>query len=174
MSVAIPEGFVPLQLRTNPYIDACGPLYGRRDGDALVLGLRVERRHCNPGGSCHGGMLTTLADMLLVLGAGAQTGLSRYMVTVNLSCDFIAPAMEGSWIEGRLQVLRSTRNLVFCQGQLCADGVPVLRLSGIAKPSGAHEASFTLAHYLGEAGAPGRDGVGTADAPQHRTPVSRG
>ena len=95
MNVHPPDGFVPLQLRPNPYIDACGPLYGRRDGDALRLGLRVERRHCNPAGSCHGGMLTTLADMLLVLGASAQTGLSRYMLTVNLSCDFIAPAMEG-------------------------------------------------------------------------------
>ena len=152
MPVHIPDGFVPLQLRPNPYIDACGPLYGRRDGDALCLGLRVERRHCNPAGSCHGGMLTTLADMLLVLGAGAQTGLSRYMVTVNRSCDFIAPAMEGAWVEGRLQVLRSTRNLVFCQGNLQADGALVLRLSGIAKPSGAHETSFTLAHYLGEVG----------------------
>jgi uncharacterized protein (TIGR00369 family) len=150
MSMPLPDGFVRLQLRPNPYIDACGPLYGRREGEALCLGLRVERRHCNPGGSCHGGMLSTLADMLLVLGAGAQTGLSRYMLTVNLSCDFIAPAMEGAWIEGRLQVLRSTRNLVFCQGNLQADGVLVLRLSGIAKPSGAHEASFTLANYLGE------------------------
>ena len=126
MSLSIPAAFVPLQLRPNPYIDACGPLYGRREGEALVLGLRVERRHCNPGGSCHGGMLSTLADMLLV--------------------------MEGAWVEGRLQVLRSTRNLVFCQGNLQADGALVLRLSGIAKPSGAHEASFTLAHYLGEVG----------------------
>ena len=151
MNAPIPHGFVQLQLRPNPYIDACGPLYGRREGEALCLGLRVERRHCNPAGSCHGGMLTTLSDMLLVLGASAQTGLSRYMLTVSLSCDFIAPALEGSWIEGRLQVLRSTRSLVFCQGSLQADGALVLRLSGIAKPSGEHEASFTLAHYLGEA-----------------------
>lgn len=91
MSAHIPDGFAPLQLRPNPYINACGPLYGRRDGDALCLGLRVERRHCNPAGSCHGGMLATLAGMLLVL-----------------------------------------------------------RLSGIAKPGGAHEVSFTLAHCLGE------------------------
>jgi uncharacterized protein (TIGR00369 family) len=150
MSVQVPDGFVPLKLRPNPYIDACGPLYGRREGAALCLGLRVERRHCNPAGSCHGGMLGTLADMLLVLGAGAQTGNSRYMITVNLSCDYIAPAPEGSWIEGRLQVLRSTRSLVFCQGSLQADGAVVLRLSGIAKPSGEHDPGFTLAHYLGE------------------------
>ncbi|MBN8494450.1 MAG: PaaI family thioesterase [Burkholderiales bacterium] len=150
MPPMIPDGFVPLRLRPNPYIDACGPLYGRREGDGFCLGLRVERRHCNPGGSCHGGMLTTLADMLLVLGAGVLTGQTRYMLTVQLSCDFMAPAMEGAWIEGRLQVLRSTRSLVFCQGRLDAEGAQVLRLSGIAKPSGPGDDSFTLAHYLGE------------------------
>jgi hypothetical protein len=96
-------------------------------------------------------MPTTLADIVLVRGSSAQTGLSRYMLTASLSCDFIAPAPEGAWIEGRLQVFRSSCSLVFCQGSLPADGVPVLRLSGIAKTSGAHEASFTPAHYLGEA-----------------------
>lgn len=153
MSVAIPAGFRRLQLRPNPYVDACGPLYGRRDGDSLVLGLRVERRHCNPADSCHGGMLTTLADMLLVLGANVESGQQRYMLTVNLSCDFVGPAPLGSWIEGRLQVLRTTGSLVFCQGRLVADGQPVLRLSGIAKPSGDANPEFTLARYLGEAAA---------------------
>jgi uncharacterized protein (TIGR00369 family) len=151
MSIDIPAGFVQLKLRPNPYIDACGPLYGRRDGHRLVLGLRVERRHCNPAGSCHGGMLTTLADMLLVLGASVASDTPRYTVTVNLSCDFIAAAAEGAWIEGRLEVLRSARSLVFCQGVLEADGRVVLRCSGIGKPSGPPDPEFTLAHFLGEA-----------------------
>jgi hypothetical protein len=42
MPVSVPSGFVPLQLRPDPYIDACGPLYGRREGETLRLGLRVE------------------------------------------------------------------------------------------------------------------------------------
>ena len=153
MPVDIPAAFVRLQMRPNPYIDACGPLYGKRDGNHLVLGLRVEPRHCNPAGSCHGGMLGTLADMLLVLGASAQTGIPRYMVTVNLSCDFVGPAPGGSWIEGRLQILRTTRSLVFCQGTLAADGQTVLRRSGIAKPSGEPDFSFSMGRYLGEAAA---------------------
>lgn len=151
MTVPVPEGFRALRLRPNPYIDACGPLYGRREGGRLVLGLRVERRHCNPGGTCHGGMLTTLADMLLVIGASAQTGDRRYMLTVSLNCDFVGPAPEGSWIEGRLDVLRATRSLVFCQGVLSVDGVPVLRSSGIARPSGEPDPEFTLERYLPDA-----------------------
>ncbi|HOW47688.1 MAG TPA: PaaI family thioesterase [Rubrivivax sp.] len=154
MSVSIPAGFTALHLRPNPYIEACGPLYGRLDAGQLVLGLRVEHRHCNPGGTCHGGMLTTLADMLLVLGATLQAGDTRYMLTVNLNCDFIGPAAHGSWLEGRLQVLRRTRSLVFCQGAIHADGALVLRLNGIAKPSGEPDPSFSPARLMGGAAQP--------------------
>jgi uncharacterized protein (TIGR00369 family) len=152
-AAGVPVGFEHLHLGANPFIDLCGPFYGRpgtaEEGGGLVMGLRVQQRHCNPGGSCHGGMLGTLADLLLVLGANVLTDSRRYMLTVNLDCDFMAPAPLGCWLEGRLQVLRATRNLVFCQGQISADGQSVLGLSGIAKPSGEPDARFTLAHYLG-------------------------
>jgi uncharacterized protein (TIGR00369 family) len=153
MTDPVPSGFQALRLRPNPYVDACGPLFGRREGHRLVLGLRVERRHCNPAGTCHGGMLTTLADMLLVLGASAQTGDRRYMLTVSLNCDFVGPAPQGSWIEGRLDVLRATRSLVFCQGLLSVDGAPILRSSGIAKPSGEPDPAIDLDSLLGQAAA---------------------
>jgi uncharacterized protein (TIGR00369 family) len=146
----VPAGFAPLQLGNNPFIDLCGPFYGHREGDGLVMGLRVLDKHCNPGGTCHGGMLGTLADLLLVLGANVLTDARRYMVTVNLNCDYMAPAPKGSWLEGRLQVKRATRSLVFCQGEFTADGHPVLALSGIAKPTGEPNDRFTLAHYLGQ------------------------
>ena len=100
-------------------------------------------------------MLGTLADLLLVLGANVVTDSRRYMLTVTLHCDFLAPAPLGSWVEGRLQVQRATRNLVFCQGQFTADGAPVLAFTGIAKPSGEPNDRFTRAHYLGSAAASG-------------------
>jgi uncharacterized protein (TIGR00369 family) len=148
--MTIPGEFRRLQLRPNPYIDACGPLYGKREGDALVLGLRVETRHCNPAGNCHGGMLSTLADMLLILGSSAQTGSMRFLTTVSLQCDFVAPAPEGCWLEGRVQVLRGSRNLVFSQGLIGSAGQPVARVSGILKPTGDADPAHSLARYLGE------------------------
>lgn len=147
--LAIPAGFVQLHLGDNPFINLCGPLYGHREGEGVVMGLRVQRKHCNPGGTCHGGMLSTLADLLLVLGANVLTDSRRYMVTVHLACDFMAPAPMGSWLEGRLQVKRATRSLVFCQGEFIADGHPVLAFAGIAKPTGDVDNRFTLARYLG-------------------------
>ncbi len=138
----IPTGFKPVVFQSNPYLDLVGPLYGRLDGDAFVLGFQVERRHCNPGGTCHGGMLMTLADMLLLLGANVHCDIRRYMTTVSVTNDFLAPAPAGSWLEGRVQVLRTTRSLIFIQGTMCLDGAPVLRTSGILKPVGEEDPRF--------------------------------
>ncbi|HMN82707.1 MAG TPA: PaaI family thioesterase [Burkholderiaceae bacterium] len=133
----IPEGFRRLHLPTNPFIEMCGPLYGRiTDDGQFVMGLLVQKQHCNPGGMCHGGMMMTLADMTMLLGTNVQTGLNRYLLTVNLTTDFLAPAPLGSWIEGRVQVLRRTRNLVFSQGVLSVPEGPAARISGIFKPVG--------------------------------------
>ncbi|MEK9721625.1 MAG: PaaI family thioesterase [Quisquiliibacterium sp.] len=108
-----PSGFRAVRLGANPFLEVNGPLFGRLDGDQLVIGLRIEQRHCNPAGFCHGGMLLTFADMTLILGSNVQSGLHRYMTTVNLSTDFIRGVPQGGWLEGRTEVLRITRNHVF-------------------------------------------------------------
>lgn len=136
MTPDIPEGFTPYAMRPNPFIDPLGPLYAKPDGKGLVLGLRIEERHCNPAGNCHGGMLLTLADMLLIFNANRLSGIDQFMITVNLTCDFVGPAPLGSWIEGRAQLLRASRNLVFTNGLFTVDGAPVARVNGIFKPAG--------------------------------------
>ena len=40
----VPDGFVPLKLTRNPFIQANGPLYGRWQDQVFTLGLRVEAR----------------------------------------------------------------------------------------------------------------------------------
>ena len=51
--------------------------------------------------ACHGGMLATLADMLLLLGTNVQSKLGQFLLTVSLDIDFVGPVMEGDWLEGR-------------------------------------------------------------------------
>ncbi|MBU6272414.1 MAG: PaaI family thioesterase [Betaproteobacteria bacterium] len=130
----VPEGFTVMRMPTNPFVDGVGPLYGRLDGERFVLGIRIEKRHCNPGGTCHGGMIMTLSDMLLLMGSNIEGGVNRYFTTVNVTCDFIGPAHEGDWVEGRMQVLRVARSLVFAQGLFTAGDAMVARCSGILKP----------------------------------------
>jgi uncharacterized protein (TIGR00369 family) len=115
------------------FADVNGPLFARTVEGKLVIGFRVEARHCNPSGNCHGGMLMTFADMMLGMGSNFAAKLGRFLPTVNMTSDFLAPAPLGSWVEGSAEVLRVTRNLVFAQGLVTADGVPAMRASGIMK-----------------------------------------
>ena len=148
MSMSIPEGFAPLALNANPFVEINGPLYGRLDGVRFTLGLRIERRHCNPGGTCHGGMLMTFADMALLLASNSQAGIGRYMLTVSLAADFMAAVPMRSWLEARVDVLRVTRSLVFSQGILTADGTPALRVNATLKPTGEVHDRFQVRRYL--------------------------
>jgi uncharacterized protein (TIGR00369 family) len=146
-----PDGFIPLNSGRNPFVDSVGPLWvHREEGRAgrLVMGIRIEPRHCSPSGFCHGGMLLTLADMLVVMGTSVQTGINRFMTTVSLSSDFLAAVPQGAWIEGRLEILRTTRTLIFCQGLFRVDGDPVLRVDGIVKPIGEEREGSKLARYF--------------------------
>ena len=142
----IPEGFMPFK-RQMGFLSTNGPLYGCWDEDGLRLGFRVEERHCNPTMVCHGGMLSAFADMLLPLCSTYQANRTiGFQPTINLTCDFLAPAKLGAWVEGTGQLMRRTRNFLFAQGVATVDGEPVLRANGIFKiPSKAPEQAPDLA-----------------------------
>ncbi|MDE2466783.1 MAG: PaaI family thioesterase [Alphaproteobacteria bacterium] len=130
---SLPEGFAPLRLSMG-FLEANGPLFGRWDGAQLHLGFRVEERHCNPGKVCHGGMLALFADMLLPIAARFQAKQDMgFLPTINLTCDYLAPAPLGAWVEGTAAPVRITKNLLFAQGLAMAGEVPVLRANGIFK-----------------------------------------
>lgn len=133
-AVSIPAGFSRWPDRPG-FIAQVGPLYQCRDGGRLQLGFRVESRHCNPLGICHGGMMATFGDMLLPIGAHAlvEAVRNRFLPTISLQLDYLAPAPLGAWVQGEAQVLRTTRTMVFAQGLVTADDVPVARVSGILK-----------------------------------------
>ncbi len=138
-TTAVPEGFVALPFKGGEhFVSLTGPLYAKRDGNKLVLGFRVEQRHCNIGGICHGGMLMTFADMQLGLGARFDSEEEfGFMPTISMTSDFLAPAPLGAWVEGRTDLLRATRNFVFCQCIVTSNGAPAMRASGIMKSGGA-------------------------------------
>jgi len=132
----VPEGFVGFSA-LGGYTDVNGPFFAKREGRKLVFGFRVEERHVNMVGQCHGGMLMLFADILLPLSARFQEDLDdAFLPTVNLTSDFVASARIGEWVEGRTEVIRVTRNLVFTQGIVSADGRAVVRVNGIFKRGG--------------------------------------
>jgi uncharacterized protein (TIGR00369 family) len=153
--VDVPAGFAPLGIRMG-FLESNGPLYLRRLNDRVALGFRVGLRHCNPGNICHGGMLATFADMLLPIAARLQSRAEMgFLPTINLACDFLAPAPLGSWVEGLAEAVRATRNLLFVQGLATADGVACLRANGIFKitnPDSSKRGDFSRELLAGNSG----------------------
>ena len=139
-ALPIPEGFKRIPAFSNDdFIAHNGPLYIRQKliggVSSVQVGFRVEQRHCNPMGICHGGMMATFCDMLLPLSIhrkAPEIGM-RFLPTISLQLDYLAPSPLGAWVQGEADVLRVTRSMVFSQGLVRADGELVVRLSGIFK-----------------------------------------
>ncbi len=138
----VPAGFKP-RFFGEGFITVTGPLYTRRaeannPESAPQMGFRVEPRHCNPMGNCHGGMMATFCDMLLPMSAMVldKKLAGHFLPTISLQVDYLSPAPLGAWVQGEAQILRTTRSMVFMQGLVQADGVPAARVSGIFKIGG--------------------------------------
>lgn len=126
------------------FLAGVGPLWWRRDGEGLAMGFRVEPRHCNPVGACHGGMLMTLADVVMGFGLGDRLGGTRFVPTVGLSGDFLAPAPLGAVVSGRAEILRQGRRLGFAQCVLRTErNAMVLRASGTFQLDRGADAGFS-------------------------------
>lgn len=128
---APPAGFEPIPIG-GTYAMHNGPFFGRWFDDHLQVGFRVGPTHVNPGNACHGGMLATFADILISTAAQYQADIPRqFLPTISLQMDFMAAAPLGSWVQGQAEILKVTKNLVFSQGLVHADGLLVLRTSGV-------------------------------------------
>jgi uncharacterized protein (TIGR00369 family) len=140
-----PTGFLKIDFdrgRPEPTFNShIGNLYVRRGEkgtrDEFVMGFRVHQHMCNPAGGLHGGMMMTVADLVGAMGGGTLAGLRKFLPTVNMTFDFVAPAKVGDWVEGRAELVRATRSLLFTNIYLTVDENKILRASSICKiPSG--------------------------------------
>jgi uncharacterized protein (TIGR00369 family) len=129
-----PPGFAPVPMGGG-FIGDVGPLLVLHEGDVVKLGFRVEARHCNPMHNCHGGMLATFCDMVIPVCATRQVPAlaGRFLPTVSLQLDYMAPVPLGAWVEGQTQVLKVTQTMVFAQALVHADGKVAVRASGVFK-----------------------------------------
>lgn len=126
----IPAGFKPLP-SASPFNELVGPLHEKRGEGVIALGLRVEMKHSNSRGICHGGVLATLADLALGYGMMAKAGGRGGFVTAQLSIDYAGSAQIGDWIHSEVQVQRMGSRLGFANGYLCVGENRILRMSGI-------------------------------------------
>jgi uncharacterized protein (TIGR00369 family) len=126
-----PAGFEPVGIG-GTFASHVGPFFGRWHDGRLQLGFRVAAQHTNPGQCCHGGMLSTFVDIVLSSAAHYQTDIPRqFLPTISLQADYMAVAPLGAWVQGQADILKVTGALIFSQGLVVADGVTVVRASGV-------------------------------------------
>jgi len=109
-----------------------GPFWTRAEGDSWAYGILAEDRHTNPKGIVHGGMILTLLDNSMGLAVWRATN-NRPHVTMQLNTQFIAAAHPGEFLEGRGEVLRITRSVVFVRGKITVGDRLVAAGDGIWK-----------------------------------------
>ena len=131
-SATLPAGFAPYAFSGESYFQTLGELCSKpQEGGLLVLGLRLQQRHCNRLGIPHGGMLATLADGALGINLHLARQPGPTMVTVNLSLDYLAAAKVGDWLEAHVTPRKLGRQLAFGDCVLQVGERQVLRATGI-------------------------------------------
>lgn len=112
-------------LHEDPFSSMLGPIQGKatKDPDEPIrLGMKIEKRHCNAQGICHGGTLLAFLDTALGYVGAAASGLDLGGPTISITANFVCPAREGDWIESRVKVEKKSRSMMFVQGKVISGG----------------------------------------------------
>ena len=134
----VPEGFRAIP-RLSPFNALVGPLYERKRGSEVSIGLRIEEKHSNSRGICHGGLLATIADLSLGYAMLAKTGGKGGFVTAHLAVDYAGAARIGDWIESAVEVQRMGSRLAFANCYLVCGENRIVRASAIFALAGKKE-----------------------------------
>ena len=128
--VGVPEGWV---LRpTKAFGTHVGPFYTPPEGGTARCGFLADARHGNKRGVVHGGMLATAFDVALGNASWDAAG-QRPCATVQLGVQFIGAVKLGEFAAVQVEVVKTTRSLVFLRGTMAVDGRTVATADGVWK-----------------------------------------
>jgi len=128
----IPEDFKPY-CTDNTFNDVVAPLYVKMGENGPVLGMHIEKKHCNYVGFAHGGCLMTFMDIALSGAVCHKLGKYTSTPTINISFDFMATAKEGEWISAELLSVNLTRTMGFVNAVIEGPNGTVANVSGCFK-----------------------------------------
>lgn len=112
-----------------------GPFYRfALDADGLGgrYGFIVVPKHLNEGGSIHGGVLMTFADVAMSRTARGAVG-GDSCNTVSLTADFVGPGKLGDLVEAAVRVTRRTRTLIFQTANIAIGDRVIMVATGLWK-----------------------------------------
>ncbi|CAN5168867.1 hypothetical protein BH09PSE3_BH09PSE3_16840 [soil metagenome] len=108
-----------------------GKMIVQRDGDIARARIFPEFGHTNLDSNVHGGVMLTLSDIALFVGAQllGRVG-SNGGVTLDLSMQFIGAGKVGEPMDAEVELLRETGRMVFLRGIILQEHGKVAAFSG--------------------------------------------
>jgi len=138
-----PDGFSRVH-RRSPFLDLVGELYLCDAGDGPVYGIRIRPEHANNRGDAHGGVLMTVADLVLGYTTAFASDPPLPLTTASLSIDFVGGAKVGDWLQGRAEIVRAGRSLAFATCYLTVGDRRIARASSVLAVGAAPLSGQTL------------------------------
>ncbi len=92
-----------------------------------ILRVATTKKHTNPIGYIHGGLLMSIADAAM---GNAIRSLGYKSVTVDMSTSFLASTHIGNEILAQGEVLKAGKNLFFAEARLTSDNKLLVTCKG--------------------------------------------
>lgn len=141
-----PPGFEP-HFRKSPLTEPWEPLYSKKAGASLIIGLLVRAPHTNARGLLHGGLIAALADNAIGLACALSTQARGGLVTVSLTVDLLGRAAVGDWIEFTATPAKIGRSLAYGDCRVMTGDALIAKASAIfSLPKDAAEDERTQSH----------------------------
>lgn len=128
--MGVPEGWV--MRPTKAFGTLVGPFHGPPDGGTAACGFLADERHGNKRGVVHGGMIATAFDVALGNASWDAAG-QRPCATVQLNVQFVGAVQLGEFALMAVELVKTTRTLVFLRGTMTVDGRMVATADGVWK-----------------------------------------
>ena len=109
---------LPEQLPRSALMDLIGGELDSWEEGRVVMSIKLEDRHMNPGGVLHGGVLTTLMDEATAHAIATVRGLEAPLATVDMNVSFLAAARPGDELQCEARTLRVGRAVAFAEAEV--------------------------------------------------------
>ncbi|WP_439569739.1 PaaI family thioesterase [Sphingopyxis sp.] len=96
---------------TGPW--SVGEIWIDRESARYCLLVRPE--HCNATGAMHGGAMATFLDGHGIVVIPLEEDGSNHTPTISLHVDFLAPPLAGDWLVAHVELIKTTRTMIFTQ-----------------------------------------------------------
>ena len=127
------------QVDTSGFGAYAGPVL-RNDEGAFIF--EIADHHLNADERLHGGMMMTLASIVLGSVAketAAEKAPGATVRLLSLNCDFVSAGEKGDTVEGRAEVTRATRTVLFISGELRVGTRMLMTATGVYAIKGPDE-----------------------------------